>query len=82
MVGDGRSEQAAPSEVLLVITTIPGVGTIDDSIPAGQPGGPPAIVQPGSNVPTSTIPDASTVVPFNQDVSGLGPDVSPSTPTP
>lgn len=65
-----------------MITTIPGVGTIDDSIPAGQPGGPPAIVQPGTNSPPAEDPNAATVVPFNQGVSGLSGDVSPTVPTP
>lgn len=65
-----------------MITFIPGFGPVDDSIPAGQPGGPPAIVPPGSNVATTTDPVATEAVPFSQNVSGLGPDVTPTTPTP
>lgn len=65
-----------------MITNVPGVGQVDDSIPAGQPGGPLPVVPPNSNVATTTDPVANEAVPFSQDVSGLGPIVSPTVPTP
>jgi hypothetical protein len=53
-----------------MITNTPGVAPIDDSIAAGQPGGPPPIVPAGGNSPPTLDPVAATVVPFADALPG------------
>jgi hypothetical protein len=65
-----------------MITYVPGIGPVDDSIPAGQPGGPPAIAPASSNSPTTVDPADQLAVSFNDTAPGVPVNPIDTTDTP